>query len=113
MHELSLAESVLQIIEETAVTKGFRQVRSVVLEIGQLATIEADAMRFCFDAVVRGSVAEGALLEIVEVPSCGWCAQCAETVPMSDLLSCCPNCGFHRLQLKGGQEMRLKSLEVE
>ena len=71
MHELSLAESALQIIEESARAEGFCRVRTVVLEIGQLASVEVEALRFCFDAVLRGSLAEGAALEIIEVPGVG------------------------------------------
>jgi hydrogenase nickel incorporation protein HypA/HybF len=113
MHEMSLAESVLQIIEEAAREQGFNRVRTVVLEIGQLAAVEAEAMRFCFDAVVQGSVAEGAALEIMEVAGTGWCEQCATTVTMPELIAVCPLCGGAPLQPNGGAKMRVKDLEVE
>ena len=113
MHELSLAENVLQMIEETARTGGFRRVRKVFLEIGQLATVEPDAMRFCFDAVVRESIADGAELEILEVPGRGWCGQCAASVPMPEIVAACPNCGGFGLQATGGMELKVTSLEVE
>ena len=57
MHEMSLAEGVLQIIEETARREGARRVKQVVLEIGRLSSVEASALAFCFDVVTRGSVA--------------------------------------------------------
>ena len=50
MHEMSLAMGILQIVEEAAREQRFGRVRSVWLEIGDLAAVEADAMRFCFDA---------------------------------------------------------------
>jgi hydrogenase nickel incorporation protein HypA/HybF len=112
MHEMSLAENVLQIIEEAARTDGFHRVRKVVLEIGQLAVVEAEAMRFCFDVVVRDSLADNAILEIVEVPGSGWCEHCAATVPMSDIIDACPHCGGYS-QATGGKEMKLRTLEVE
>jgi hydrogenase nickel incorporation protein HypA/HybF len=62
MHEMSLAMGILQIVEEAAREQRFGRVRSVWLEIGDLAAVEADAMRFCFDAVSRGTLAEGATL---------------------------------------------------
>jgi len=65
MHEMSLAEGVLQVIEDAAQRDRFSKVTAVWLEIGQLAGVEPQAMAFCFDAVTRGSVAEGARLEIV------------------------------------------------
>lgn len=113
MHETSVAESVLQIISEAARADGFCRVRTVVLEIGQLASVEVDALRFCFDAVLRGSIADGATVEILVVPGQGWCAQCAETVPMPELMACCPQCGGTGLQPRSGQEMRLQSLVVD
>ena len=64
MHEMSLAESILQIVEETARSSAADQVRAVRLEIGTLSHVERDALRFCFDAVTRGTLADGARLEI-------------------------------------------------
>ena len=65
---MSLAEGMLQIIEDHAAKAGFARVKTVWLEIGALSGVETEAMRFCFDAVTRGSVADGAALEIVVVP---------------------------------------------
>jgi len=113
MHEMSLAENVLQIIEHAGRDQGFNRVKTVVLEIGQLAAVEIEALRFCFDAVTQGSMAEGALLEIVDVPAEGLCLHCAAEVPMSEQCAACPNCGSYRVQVTSGIEMRVKELEVE
>jgi len=113
MHEMSLAESVLQIIEESACTQNFQRVHTVVLEIGVLAAVEPDAMRFCFDAVTRGSIAEGARLEILNKPGEGWCADCGKTVPLCEQFGLCPECGGAHIEITGGNEMRVKDLEVE
>lgn len=66
MHELSLAGSVLRIIEDVARRERFNRVKSLRLQIGRLSAIEPEALRFSFEVVVRGSVAEGARLDIVE-----------------------------------------------
>jgi len=113
MHEMSLAEGVLQIIEDQALKSGFARVKTVWLEIGALAGVETEAMRFCFDAVTRGSVAEGAQLEIIAAPGTSWCMQCSATVPVAERYSPCPHCGGYQLQVQGGTEMRIKELEVE
>ncbi len=113
MHEMSLAEGVLQLIEDAAQREGFTRVTGVWLEIGQLAAVEPEALRFCFDAVTRSSVAEGAKLEIVDLHGQGWCLKCCVTVPMSESLGACPQCGSHQVQVTGGTEMRVKELEVE
>jgi hydrogenase nickel incorporation protein HypA/HybF len=113
MHEMSLAESVLKIAEQAAHAQGFNRVKAVWLEIGALAQVEPDAMRFCFDAVTRNSIAQGARLEIVATPGTAWCMQCSQTVPIGALHDDCPRCGSRQLQVTGGQEMRVKQLEVE
>ena len=113
MHEVSLAEGVLQIVEDAARREGFGRVRAVWLEVGRLSCVEPEAMRFCFDAVTRHSVADGARLEIVETPGAAWCMRCSEPTAIAALGDACPRCGGYQLQITGGTEMRVKELEVE
>ena len=83
------------------------------MEIGTLAGVEVEAMRFCFDAVSRNSVLEGAALDIVQPVGQAWCMQCAKTLPLRERYQPCPECGGYQLQVTGGGEMRIKELEVE
>ena len=108
MHEMSLAEGVLQVIEDNAKTNGFSRVKTVWLEIGELAGVEVEAMRFCFDAVACGTLAEGAQLEVVEVPGEGLCFSCGKTVPLAALYDPCPACGGYPVQATGGTGMRVR-----
>lgn len=112
MHEMSLAEGVLQLIEDAAREQKFEKVTAVWLEIGQLSGVEVEAMKFCFDAVIRDSIADGARLEIIALPGTGWCMACSRTVPMAEVFGECPHCGGHQMQVTGGTEMRVKELEV-
>ena len=112
MHELSLVESMLELIEAAAKAQNFSRVRVVWLEIGCLACVEPDALRFCFDAVTRNTVAQDARLEIVEIPGCGICSDCASTHPQRNLLDPCPACGSYRVEVSGGSGMRVKELDV-
>ena len=112
MHEMSLAEGVLQLIEDAAREQEFSKVTTVWVEIGQLSGVEVEAMKFCFDAVTRDSVANGARLEIIALPGTGWCMECAVSVPMAEVFGECPKCGGHQMQVTGGTEMRVKELEV-
>jgi hydrogenase nickel incorporation protein HypA/HybF len=113
MHEMSLAEGVLQLVEETARRENARRVKLVVLEIGQISSVEPEALKFCFEAVSKGSLAAGAALEIIAVPGVGRCLSCAETVPMDEIYGVCPKCGSHQVQATGGTEMRVKEIEIE
>lgn len=113
---MSLAEGVLQIVEDAARQpggQGFARVRTVFIEIGELSSVEPDAMRFCFDAVTNGTFAEGAKLEVITVPGEGLCFNCGKTVHIAALYDPCPDCGGYPVQATGGTEMRVKELEVE
>ena len=112
MHEMSLAEGVLQLIEDAARRDRCSKVSTVWLDIGQLSGVEPEALAFCFDAVTRGTVAEGARLEIMTTPGQGWCQACARTVPMTEVFDACPHCGGYPLQVTAGTDMRIKELEV-
>lgn len=112
MHEMSLAEGVLQIVEDTARAHAARQVRSVLLEIGALSHVELQSLHFCFDAVTRGTVADGARLEVQAVPGRAWCMPCGQSVPLARLGDACPHCGSYQLQVTAGEEMRIREIEV-
>jgi hydrogenase nickel incorporation protein HypA/HybF len=113
MHELSLCESILQVLEEQATTQHYQKVKTVWLEIGALSGVEVEALRFSFDVVTQGSVAADAKLEIIDVPGQAWCMPCGRNVAVTELYDVCPECGSHQLQVNGGDQMRIKELEVE
>lgn len=113
MHEMSLAEGIIQLIDDSAAKNQFIRVKTVWLEIGQLAGVDAEAMRFCFDAVARGSIAEGAALEVIATPGLGSCFDCNRTVAVTARYEPCPHCGSYGVEVTGGTEMRVKELEVE
>ena len=69
-------------------------------------------MLFCFDAVTRDTVADGAKLEIIRIPGTAWCMACSKAVPLSARYDPCPECGGHQLQMTAGDELRVKELEV-
>ena len=112
MHEVSICEGILGVIEDQAREHGFAAVRRITLEVGAFAGVEPEALRFGFDAVMRGTVAEGAQLEILNLPGRALCYDCLQMVTLPDRLSPCPDCGGERLMPEGGDEMRIKTMEV-
>lgn len=113
MHELALTEGVLSILEDQAKARNYTRVRTVWLDLGELSHADPDAITFCFDAVMRGTLADGAKLEIVRTPGEAWCLGCDRTVSISQRFDPCPTCGSHRLQVTKGGDMRILELEVE
>lgn len=112
MHEMALCEGVVGLVEDAARQHAFTKVTAVVLELGVLGHVEPEAMLFCFDAVSRGTIAEGARLEIERIPGAGWCLDCGKTVPLSERFGACPDCGQHHVQMTSGDELRVKHMEV-
>jgi len=111
MHELSLAENLREIIEEESSRQGFARVHTVRLSVGELSCVEPEALRFCFDEVMRGGLVEGALLEIETVKGEGHCRRCDLEVPMSELYQPCPQC-HSPLEVIRGLEIRIEDLAV-
>ncbi len=110
MHEMSLAENVREIIEQTAEQHQLTQVRKVVLEIGELAAVEVEAMRFCFDAAMQNSIAEGAELEIEIIPGQAQCGHCGHSSHVSEQYGLCEQCESPQLNIISGRQMRVKDL---
>lgn len=113
MHEMSLAEGVREIVEQTARAHGARRVSVVRLEIGRLSKVEVEAMRFAFAVVQRGSVADGARLDIVETDGAAWCMRCSAPVAIARRGDPCPACQGYQLQVTGGDRMRVMDIEIE
>ena len=112
MHELSLAESMRELIEEQALKEQFKSVSVVYLEVGQLSHVEAEAMRFCFESVMQGSPAEGAELRISSSKGIGQCRSCHLESEIEQLYDPCQHCGEFGLKLIQGDQVRIVSLKV-
>ncbi len=112
MHEISLCENIRDILEEHAVRDQFSKVKRVRVELGPLSSVEPEALRFGFDVVMRGSVGEGASLEIEASEASALCLTCLKTVPISGRSDTCPECGASTLEVMSGEELRIKELEV-
>ena len=79
MHEVSLLESMLEIIREHAVRHQARRVHRVTLHVGDLSGVVPEALRFAFEVVTHGTIAENADLETVRVPVLCRCLNCQWT----------------------------------
>ncbi|MGH7972007.1 MAG: hydrogenase maturation nickel metallochaperone HypA, partial [Limisphaerales bacterium] len=74
MHELSIMDSALTMVLERAQQAGAKRVHLVRLRIGALSGVVPDALQFAFEALVPGTLAESARLDIEDVPARFWCA---------------------------------------
>jgi len=88
-----------------------RRVTRVVLEVGKLAAVVPDAFRFCFELCAEGTPAEGAELEIIELPGRGRCRDCQQESTLSSAFDRCA-CGSISLEFLCGEELQLREVEV-
>lgn len=112
MHEKAFAQALVDLIVEQAAVERFATVRRLVLEIGTMGHVEPHALVFCFEAVAHGTVAEGATLEIEDVPGQALCVGCETAVTIVKRGNACPVCGGLDLLVQGGDALRLKEMEV-
>lgn len=112
MHEISLCESLIQMIADRRQVDGFSRVRRVSLEIGPFSCLDPDALTYAFDILQRGTFLEGAVLDIARPPGQAVCADCGAEVKVRDRLALCPQCGGQHLKAQDGQSMRLVEMEV-
>ena len=110
MHELAIADSIVAIASRHA---GGRSVVKVEVRVGHLRQVVPDALAFAFRLVAEGTCVAGAELELEEVPAAGRCRACGEHGPLDGFPLQCPGCGSLDLELVGGEELLVDSLELE
>lgn len=110
---MAIAQSLVDLIEDEARKEGFKRVKRVGIKVGALGHVESSALAFCFDAACRGTVADGAHLDMQMVPGTGWCVHCHSSVAIEQRYDLCPACGKSHVDIRTGDELRLTELEVE
>lgn len=113
MHELSLAESVIDLVEDAARREGFVRVKTVFIQIGKLSCVAPEALRLALDIAAMSTCLDGAELEILAIAGEGECPVCRATVVMETAYVCCPQCGACPINIVRGMEMRVTELDVE
>jgi hydrogenase nickel incorporation protein HypA/HybF len=108
MHELAIAQEIVAMV--TARAPGAEILR-VVLEVGKLAPVLPDALRFCFDVCAEGTSLHGATLDIREVPGRARCRTCGAEVPLEQPFGQCA-CGCTDLAWLTGEELRIKEIHA-
>ena len=113
MHELSLCRSILDIINEHLSGRAIRCVKKINLDIGRLTAIDHAALRFGFEVVSKGTLAETAILEIADIDGEALCDTCQKTVKLKRYGDACPSCGHFSLTITKGDELRVAFMEVD
>lgn len=107
MHELSIAEGIIEIVERTARANDVKRVKAVRVSIGELAGVDIPSLEFAWESVRKGGPAAEAALEIERPEGAAWCLDCEDTVPLKHYGDPCPKCGGYKLAATGGTDMRV------
>jgi hydrogenase nickel incorporation protein HypA/HybF len=112
MHEMGLAESVLDIVRQHVPPHRGGEVREVMVRIGTLSGVLPDSLDFCFDAIVAGTPYASAHLAIERVPVTGHCDVCGTWFTTETPVFACPACSGSRFTLAGGDDLQVVAVEL-
>lgn len=113
MHEMSIAQSLVDILQEEMTRHQAGALKSVRLHIGELSAIVPSSLSFCFEVIVKGTNMEGAQLNMDTIPVKGLCRQCRETFEVKDYVFVCPHCQGTDIETVSGQDLSIVEMEVE
>jgi hydrogenase nickel incorporation protein HypA/HybF len=113
MHEMGIANSVLEAVKAEAEMRPGMRVAKVCVRVGELAGVDPEALRFCFDALVKETALEPLSLEIEFHPRRHRCPSCGQEFDVTNSETQCPTCGDPTTLFLGGMELELAYLEME
>ena len=113
MHELSIANSILNIVLNEIKTKNLPEVKAIGLKIGALSGILPDSLQFGFDAIKLDTALRKTKLEIEEIPIGGRCNNCSKSFEVKNLIFECPYCKSPSINMEQGQELDIAYLEID
>lgn len=113
MHELAITQSMLELVTEHAEKASATKVGKINLVIGELSGFVGECVQFYFDFLSKGTIAEGAQLCFRVVPTTARCRDCDKTFEVKESDWSCPHCQGDSLQLVGGNELLIESIEVD
>jgi len=109
MHELAITQSIVDACCERA---GDARVTRVFVEVGRLSGVSVEALRFCYDVCIAGTLLDGSQLAIVEIAGRARCRSCGRSSAVDDYLALC-TCGSADLEFSSGEELRVRNMEVQ
>jgi hydrogenase nickel incorporation protein HypA/HybF len=113
MHELSIAQNLLEIVSGQCVEKGFKNIESINIRVGKASGIMPEALSFAFNAIKDDSIAKNASLNIEEIPVSGLCNDCSNVfIVEEEYVLCCPSCKGTSFVITAGREMDIVDMEV-
>jgi hydrogenase nickel incorporation protein HypA/HybF len=111
MHEFGIATEIVNVVKETVETRAVKRLISVTVEVGQLAMVNPEQLKFSFKMITEGGPFEGAEIKVETLPAVAKC-KCGFEGALGDEDYVCPKCGG-MYELLSGRGICIKNLEVE
>ncbi len=112
MHELSVANSIIEVALEEMTKRQTESIVSIGVRIGALTCVSPEALSFSFEAAIADTPLAGTKLVIEQVPVKGRCKSCSRYMAIRDFVFACPSCGSRNLSIKEGEELDIAYIEV-
>lgn len=112
MHELSIALSMIEQIEEETAKHGGGAVETVYLRVGVLSGVDVRALRFAYELAQEGTTLAASRLEIESIPLLAYCPQCASTHAPDPENITCPRCVTPQQKILKGKELEIRAFEI-
>jgi hydrogenase nickel incorporation protein HypA/HybF len=112
MHELSIAQNIVEIVEDHLPEIGVRKVKSVKLKVGELSGIVPDSLKFCFGAITADTPMQDVILEIERVPFVLECKKCGKVSTNEIGIFLCTVCGSDETKMISGNELLVAEIEL-
>ena len=113
MHEQSIVESLLALALENAQKANAAKIHKINVVIGELSGAVQESMDFYFSFLRKDTIAAEAVIGYTHVPAQLRCRKCGRIFTAKDMDYRCPDCKEHDVDIVGGRELYLESLEVE
>lgn len=113
MHELSIAENILKIVESNINSYDFKKVKAINLKVGKLTAVASTALVFAFEVLSSGTVFENAKINIKEMPILIICQECKVEKEIENYHFICPSCESENIEIISGRELLVEDVEIE
>ena len=113
MHELSLAMSVKEIVEDAAKSNGSTKVNEVNIVVGSFSSVVPDSLEFAMEVAKKGTVFENAKINIRTEKAVVNCSECGKDTEIEDYIFKCASCGSGAVRVITGDRMYVESIDIE
>lgn len=113
MHEMSIAQNIIEIIRQYVPHDAETKVRNVHLKIGETSGILIDSLAFCYRAITQNSSLQESILVIDRIPLSIQCHACHALTTSDAIVFYCQACGSNNVSMLSGMEMLVTDIEVE